>query len=52
MNASTVGASFYLSDAYLANDDTTMARIYLERAISLNPKADFLREKLSAIASH
>ena len=43
---------FYMSRAYLANEDTTVARIYLEKAITLNPGAGFLRGRLDAISAH
>ena len=43
---------FYTSQAYLAKEDSTLARIYLEKAVTLNPGAGFLRGKLRAVAAH
>ena len=43
---------FYTSQAYLAIEDTTVARIYMEKAITLNPQAGFLRGRLNALSTH
>lgn len=43
---------FYTAQSFLAKEDTVLARIYLEKAITRNPEAGWLRNELSALPSH
>lgn len=40
---------FYLGRAYLANEDTTVARLHFERAVMLEPDARFFRRELRSL---
>lgn len=40
---------FYLGRAYLAKADTTVARLHLERALTLEPESPFIRRSLESL---